>query len=322
MKLHKKYFFIFFLGILIGIQFVRKNWFPYNMLRKWKKSRKQVLNNDAFNYPFSEIDNIKVGGLETILIPVEYYPKYLTIEDEYGKRSVLVSGVDTLKASTNNVGLVLVDIHNTGDELSPIEKNQKLFLERVRETNMQIIHAPNEPVVSQYGQYHKIKKIVQDSLNKYEKNNKYPIFLKNSDYVNEIWEEERRIRKNGKVPVYIENPVSERFIGKDFTPNMDEYVINSHEELRYVIWMHDIKLLLYMGGAMNECMLLRPTGIINLKHDRINGNPPLPITIVSLDDCSYVGGSHIDNKIFKKSISEFYKQNISFISKSNQIKFY
>ena len=73
---------------------------------------------------------------------------------------------------------------------------------------------------------------------------------------------------------------------------------------------------------MNECMLLRPTGINRLRNTMPDGTPPLPITIVALEDCSYAGGSSIDNILFKKAISDFYKQNIAFISNSFQIKFY
>ena len=93
--------------------------------------------------------------------------------------------------------------------------------------------------------------------------------------------------------------------------------------MRYVIWRHQIKLLLYMGGAMNECLLLRPTGINRLRNAMPDEKETLPITIVALEDCSVASGSSkFDNTLFKKAISDFYKKNIALISSSYQIKFY
>ena len=114
-------------------------------------------------------------------------------------------------------------------------------------------------------------------------------------------------------------PATDRDISIHLKPKDDEYVIESYEELRYVIWRHHLKLLIYFGGAMNECMLHRDTGI-----NRFAGidNRRFPISIVVLEDCSLAGGSFmINDSLFSLAMSEYYKQKISFISKSANIVF-
>ena len=75
MKDQIKLLLLIFIGVLIGIQIVRKNIFPYNYLRKWKKNQ-QYQDNRTFNINWSlpEIhDNL---DYKTIMIPIEFLPKY------------------------------------------------------------------------------------------------------------------------------------------------------------------------------------------------------------------------------------------------------
>ena len=151
------------IGIIIGIQLVRRNYFPYDIIRAWKHSRTQ------FKYDFTpyigawELPEIKGDGFENMLVPIEFYPKFSIVVDDSGNQQIVeVDGIDTITIKTNNVGLILVDTwgYENDEEahLRGIVKNQKTFLGRSRQTNMTIIHAPNLPVVNKYPQYQKIKK--------------------------------------------------------------------------------------------------------------------------------------------------------------------
>lgn len=102
-------------------------------------------------------------------------------------------------------------------------------------------------------------------------------------------------------------------------PKDNEYVLMTYEELRYVIWRHNLKLLIYMGGGMNECMLHRDTGI-----NRFAGldKERFPISIIVLEDCSYSGGGFsVSDSLFHKVMTEYYKQKIAFLSNSESIVF-
>ena len=185
---------------------------------------------------------------------------------------------------------------------------------------MIIIHAPNHPVVDKYPQYQKIRQIVRDSLDHYKSKVKNPIFLhKPSKNSNEVWREGKDIRTIGRETAYKITPRSSRDITIHLKPKENEYVIASYEELRYVIWRHNLKLLIYMGGATNECMLHRDTGI-----NRFAGidTKQFPITIVVLEDCSSAGGSLVlSDSLFSIAMIEYYKQKLSFVSSSTDIIF-
>ena len=191
--------------------------------------------------------------------------------------------------------------------------------DRARNSNVTIIHAPNIPVVDKYPQYKKIRKIVLDSLNKYKKEQELPVFLEYPIKKNEVYLQQKLIRKINKSNIYDLYPRSDRDISIHLKPTDDEYVVESYEELRYIIWRHQLKLLIYMGSAMNECMLHRDTGI-----NRFSGidGKRFPISIVVLEDCSETGGSvMLNDSLFSLAMSEYYKQKISFVSNSVNIVF-
>jgi len=188
---------VIFLGILIGIQVVRKNVPPYNYLKKWKYNKKiknEKLPDINWNLPGVNNDIYK-----TIVIPIEFLPKYSVELDEYGNQTYDLSiGTDSLILSTQNVGLVLVDTWGNKNEdpiLKGRVKKQKLFLDKARLANITIVHAPNRPVVDKYHQYHKIKEVVLDSLNKYKDNLDTPTFLDIPTTKNEIYLQQLAIRK-------------------------------------------------------------------------------------------------------------------------------
>ena len=323
MKNQIKYLILIFIGIIIGIQIVRKNIFPYNDLRKWKNSQKSQDSKEFdinWNLPVINHSN---NSYKTIMLPVEFLPKYSVGQDRNGYEKLeLSAGKDTLVLSTENVGLILIDAWGSINEDSipnGMVKRQKLFLQRARNSNVTIIHAPNKPVVDKYPQYHRIKKIVLDSLHNYKDPKILPVFLEYPSYENEVYLQQKLIRKSNKAPVYDLYPRTDRDISIHLKPEDDEYVVESYKELRYVIWRHQLKLLVYMGGATNECMLQRDTGI-----NRFAGidKERFPISIVVLEDCSEAGGSTmLNDSLFSLAMFEYYKQRISFISKSVNIVF-
>lgn len=323
MKNQIKYLFLIFIGIIIGIQIVRKNIFPYNELKKLKNSQKSQDSKEFDIYWDLPEVNDSNNSYKTMMLPVEFLPKYSVVQDRNRYEKLEIStGKDTLVLSTENVGLILIDTWGSKNEDSIPNgrvKRQKLFLQRARNSNVTIIHAPNKPVVDKYPQYHRIKKIVLDSLHNYKNPKILPVFLEYPSYENEIYLQQKLIRKSNKAPVYELFPTTDRDISIHLKPEDDEYVVESYKELRYVIWRHQLKLLVYMGGATNECMLHRDTGI-----NRFAGidKERFPISIVVLEDCSEAGGSTmLNDNLFSIAMFEYLKQKISFISKSVNIEF-
>ncbi len=318
--------FFFFVGTLVGVQLVRKNLFPYNILRMWRKSLNEKKDNSQHISAPWVLPKKKDMDESYAMIPIEYLPDYELRSDTTGNMYYVENnGMDTLIINTANIGLVLMDTWATKDEkVSPPDYvlRQKRFLDQARQSNMSIIHSPNYPVVERYDQYHFLKKIVQDSLDQYELNRLAPIFLKDMQKLeNDVFRKEKVIRKLSKAASYKTDPMEDRRISAYLTPNEDEYVLSSYEELMYVIWRHNLKLLIYIGGAMNECILTRPSGINRLKNSILQNGKALPISIIVLEDCSLIGESIMDSKMYKMAIIELFKRNYSLIANSEKIKF-
>ncbi len=131
------------------------------------------------------------------MIPVEFLPNYELKTDSAGNfYYVGKNGIDTMKLKTKDIGLILMDTWDDKDEktnLSPWVIKQKRFLEKARKSNITIIHSPNYPDTERYDQYHFLKKIVKDSLDKYESFKYSPVFLKGvSKFDNEVFNIEKR----------------------------------------------------------------------------------------------------------------------------------
>jgi hypothetical protein len=91
-------------------------------------------------------------------------------------------------------------------------------------------------------------------------------------------------------------------------------------EFRYVLWKERIKLLLYLGGALNECMQHRDTGINILAG---TDSRRTPFTIVILEDCSTAMGSpEISSKMAAKVMLDYFKFKIAFTTNSKQLRVY
>jgi hypothetical protein len=96
-------------------------------------------------------------------------------------------------------------------------------------------------------------------------------------------------------------------------------VLCAYNEFRYVLWKERTKLLLYVGGALNECMLQRDTGINLLAG---TDSTRVPVTIVVLEDCSSVIASPgADKETAAKVMLDFYRYKMAFTSVSTDIRF-
>ncbi len=174
MRINKTHLvFSFLVGTLLGIQVVRKNIYPYNILRNLKQSLNEKKDNSQLISVPWLLPKKKRLDESHIMIPIEFLPNYDLRADTAGNFYYFFkNGVDTITLKTENIGLVLMDTWATKDEnVNPPDYvlKQKRFLDRARQSNMSIIHSPNYPVTERYDQYHFLKKIVQDSLDQYKK---------------------------------------------------------------------------------------------------------------------------------------------------------
>ena len=77
-------------------------------------------------------------------------------------------------------------------------------------------------------------------------------------------------------------PSHESKVAGPLRPLDTEFVVNSYDELRYVLWQRKITILFYVGGVVNVCMLHRETGLYRV---RGTGSEYIPFTTVVFRDC-------------------------------------
>lgn len=253
---------------------------------------------------------------KTVKIPVKFYPP--------GNLGDLDSdATGTFELPVSEVALVLVDTWNSGDppegedipeRLKPLQE----ILHTCREQGITIIHAPNHPVVDKYPQYQTIKETVQDFWP--QDPVEHPPFLDWPPKDNDIASQARKMRTDALTQSYeVKHKVKERDISRFLLPLEDEYVLATHNEFRYVLWQHKIKLLLYVGGALNECMQHRDTGINFLagSDSQISG-----FTLVVLEDCSYAKPTPgLNERDMAHAMFEYFKCKITFVGNSKTISF-
>ncbi|HJZ12443.1 MAG TPA: hypothetical protein VJ521_09850, partial [Acidobacteriota bacterium] len=100
-------------------------------------------------------------------------------------------------------------------------------------------------------------------------------------------------------------------------PREDEFVVASHNEFRYVLWKKQVKLLLYAGGATNECLLARPTGVfsVTIRHDE-----PTGFTVAVVEDCTIPSpGVNADGATVKKTMMDFFER-LAFVTRLQKLK--
>ena len=229
----------------------------------------------------------------------------------------------TFELPSSEIALVLVDTWNSSDpeegqDIPGDIKPTQNLLHTCREHNITVIHAPNHPVVDKYPQYHSIKETVQDFWPQEPPEN--PPFLDWPPKDNNIYTQARNMRSNALTESYaVKHKVKERDISRFLLPLEDEYVLATHTEFRYVLWQHKIKLLLYVGGALNECMQHRDTAINLLAgvDSRTTG-----FTLVVLADCSFAKPTPgLSERDMAHAMLEYFKCKITFVGNSKQITF-
>ena len=252
-------------------------------------------------------------------IPVAFYPPGFLEGLETDSEGIF-------ELPANEAALVLVDTWNNldpedGCEPSEILKNTQNFLNTCREHNLTIIHAPNRPVVEKYPQYHTIKETVQNYMANYPTQTETPPHLNWPPADNDVLTHAKSLRTNppNTAQKSVQN-MKERDISRFLLPREKEYVLATHDEFRYVLWKKGIKLLLYVGGALNECMQHRDTAINFLAG---MDSRRTAFTIVVLEDCSYSKPTpKLGERDMAHAMLEYFKCKITFTANSKNITFH
>jgi hypothetical protein len=256
-----------------------------------------------------------------ITIPFQFLPTYRLINDT---ELSCTEGEGSFEVPVDEVAIVLIDTWNSFEsdknaEMQNFFSRLDKFLKLCRENNVTVIHAPNHPVVDKYPQYHEIKSEVEEFMEGYPRiDTTVPPYLSwpvKNEYKTKI----DGLRSEGRTAEYHLNPRSTRDISKYFLPLSNEYVVSSYDEYRYVLWKEKIKVILYTGGSLNECMLHRDTGI-NLLAGTDSGRTNF--TLVVLEDCVFTLSCSKDNYLLTKQVMlDYYKQKIAVVSASDRLRF-
>jgi hypothetical protein len=228
-----------------------------------------------------------------------------------------------LEVPVNETALVLVDMwnwHDPEDESAPPDYLLKAqaFLAASREQGMMIMHAPNWPVADRYPQYDAIEE--EADAHKPKPKVDLPGHMEWPPRDNFVKTQAMALRNQFQ---YTEADrqamMDKRTISRYVTPLENEYIISTHNTFRYALWKQKIKLLIYVGGALNECMLHRDTSL-----NRIVGSDSgsSSLTAVVLEDCVYAMPSERrsaeENVI---SMLDYYRRKIAFTAKSETVTF-
>jgi len=254
-----------------------------------------------------------------VRVPVRFYPPGGVGHMEAASRGVL-------EVPVAETALVLVDTWNGGDppegkEPSAGLRRTRLFLNACRSHGMTVIHAPNHPVVDRYPQYQAISSEVKAFLEAFPETDNRPPFLDWPPRENDVRRRAEGMRAGASTHTREERRTSgaARDISRFLTPLESEYVLATHEEFRYVLWKHKVKLLLYVGGALNECMQHRDAGINILAG---SDSRRTAFTIVVLADCS---SSKVTPAMGEEEISkamlDYFMCKIAFVSEAEEVGF-
>lgn len=264
-----------------------------------------------------------------ISIPVRFLPDYDISKNPAGDIvKKLKYGNGIIETTADKVALILVDTWEIMTQKEPVKPigyqlHIKKLLEKCRAYGVTVIHAPNKPVVDRYPQYQALKKRLEDFNNqspfKKEKTaiEKFNNFL-SLQPINQ-WPPSRfrrqvdEMRQEGIEGLYLGQPPRDRDIVSFLKPYANEYVVESTEELRFVLFTRKINTLFYVGGALNGCILSRPTGAQSLKSNMY--------VMVLLGDCVYVMPSPgIDEKIVEKVFEDYFMYNVGYVADSKDLQ--
>ncbi len=165
--------------------------------------------------------------------------------------------------SPDDTALVIVDIWDAPDIRSnPVAHQAEKLLQAMRRNNFYVVHSPAEAALK-YPMYQKLQKEVSKFLgNDYYK----PNHLFGSANRKKIYSY-RKISSNnllGPIEPGLEYP--RIYPGVEPMENRKrELMVYNEDEVRYILWKHKIKNLVYIGGAIDECLLHRAIGINSLR---------------------------------------------------------
>ena len=252
-------------------------------------------------------------------IPVRFYPPG-------GLGNVEAPAEGAFVVAARETALVLMDTWNGGDpeEGQALPKtlgNIRSFLHECRRHGVTVIHAPNHPVVDRYPQYHAIKETVQKFMGDYPPATEAPPFLGWPPRQNDLQVKARQLREDAQLtPAEVtRKTLVQRDISRFLKPLEDEFVLASHHEFRYVLWKRKVKLLLYVGGALNECMQHRDTGINMLAG---SDSQRTAFTIVVLEDCSSSKRTPRSGSAeISQAMLDYFMCKIAFVSSAKDVAF-
>lgn len=274
------------------------------------------------------ISLLAAGGLMAgdsgtrLTVPVEFYPGIdrkvdASGEEKFTKRNAQGS----LEFSVDEVAVILIDTWNGPggiDELTPLRKRQRAFLDYCRKTGITVIFAPNMPAAGNYPQYHELKEVVEKAVDGYDVRPKNPPpFMAwpkpGNDSYSQGLQLRRKAREEGEGMPRINMDIS-----RHLRPLPTEYVLTSYMELRYVLWKEKLTCLLYAGEYLNECVQQRETGI-----NRLAGTDKWrsPVSIVVMEDLvGFEETEDVDEILGSKVMLDYFKRKIAFVSRADQLE--
>lgn len=293
----------------------------------------------------------------TLVVEASFLPAWRKETAADGStRRVSTDGVALLQVPSNEVALVLVD---TWDNVDPPEGKappphyQRIaaILESARRHGLTVIHAPNHPVVERYEQFEQLGREIacfvrgcggrrpyyqwpgKNSL--YDAAQKTRARFRGTAFSAAEWETIRaearaaipQSRCSGH-PGALPPPGKKSAapvrpgtmdISRLFRPLENEYVLASHDELRYVLFKHGIRMVIYVGGSTNECIMQRATGINSLAG--IDGQRS-PFTLVLVEDAtSSMPTSRFDPEAMNAAMADYLKLKLAFVTTSSGLHF-
>jgi hypothetical protein len=288
-----------------------------------------------------------------VTIPVRYLPRYEEImspDGSWGFRETY--GEATVDTYSDDVALIIIDMWGEKDRNAPTELEAHIMklVEECRANGVTVIHAPSYPIVAKYPQYHAIREEVDAYLNpadpvsrlvravanalRYLKDGRRialyrwpsPRFFKH--LMRERIDESERLKRESAayegdrsrfIKPYPDDIVlkSEGDISRFLKPLPDDIVLESRDQLRYLLWLRDIKVLLYAGSSANECLLHRNAGINYLAG---TDSYRTSFVIVVLSDCTVsMSGPWDEEDVTHTAIMDYYMRKIAFVADSSDI---
>ncbi|MEX0320925.1 MAG: hypothetical protein AB3N63_02120 [Puniceicoccaceae bacterium] len=256
-----------------------------------------------------------------LTVPVEFWPGIVKDTDSDGVDHYTKGNASgSLKFSVDEVAVILIDTWNGPggiDELTPLRKRQKAFLEFCRTEGITVIFAPNMPAVENYPQYHALKKEVEQAVAGYDvRPRNPPPFMEWPTRGNESYNQGVQLRRQARQDG-VDMPRENMDISKHLQPLPDEYVLSSYMELRYVMWKEKITCMLYAGEYLNECVQQRETGI-----NRLAGTDKWrsPVSLVVLEDLvAFQPTEDVDEILGAKVMLDYFKRKIAFVSRGSNL---